>query len=42
MNKRTIRYRKAEWKNWVYEVVKEDEVEKRVADLEALGYIVEK
>lgn len=42
MNGRMIRYKKPKWKNWVYETVKEDELDERVRVLESLGYIVEK
>jgi hypothetical protein len=42
MEKRTIRYRRPEWKNWVYVVVKEKEVEEMVTKLEKEGYIVER
>jgi hypothetical protein len=42
MNKRAIRYRKPEWHNWVFIQVEESEVAEKVAQLEALGYIVEK
>lgn len=41
MNKLSIKYRKPEWKNWVWEMVEKKDLEKRVADLKDLGYIVE-
>lgn len=42
MAKKTIRYKKPEWREWVYLKLNEDEVETWVAALEAQGYQVEK
>lgn len=42
MAKRTIRYKKPEWKEWVYVYLEENEVENYVKALENQGYRVEK
>lgn len=42
MAKRTIRYRKVLWKNWVYVSLEENEVDAYVSYLQEQGYIVEK
>lgn len=42
MAKRTIRYKKPEWKEWVYVYLEENEVENYVKSLENQGYRVEK
>ena len=41
MNKRSVRWRKPNQKNWVYLKVEEDKVDDLVAYLESKGYIVE-
>lgn len=41
MEKRSIRYKKPEWKNWVWETVDEKDLESRVSILKGMGYIVE-
>lgn len=41
MAKKTLRYRKPEWKDWVYVEVEKEEVATWRAALKAEGYIVE-
>lgn len=41
MNKRTIRYKKPDWKNWAYMVVEESKVAETISILESQGYEVE-